>query len=346
MLKFFLNSSCRRLRPEIRWREILRWRDRGRRSRRARRSARRRARKLFSSELSEESAAVPGRDHASDFAPHQFLRNARIFHLLADGDLESLADQLRDVAFGGVVGNAAHRDGDAFFLVARGQRDLQFAGGEDGVVEEKLVEVSQAEEQQGAGMLLLDGGILPHQRRGRLGHFERASCADYNKLRVRCCTRCMASAGFCAKCIRTTVARSQLTRLDADVFLTAMELRKDPITRSWVITGDDVPEHYAARRKRSAGFVPTRPQPRSWSPTCRECEGGPGRRARWCIPRRCTALKASRRAAATAFTIACARSARTKCWWRIARHDRAAVERQRCRDRAVPAAGGATHSGS
>src|SRR5437667_11330505 len=31
-----------------------------------------------------------------------------------------------------------------------------------------------------------------------------------------------------------------LTLLYSGVFLTRMELRKDPITRSWVITGDDV----------------------------------------------------------------------------------------------------------
>ena len=33
-----------------------------------------------------------------------------------------------------------------------------------------------------------------------------------------------------------------MTANDASVFLMPMELRKDPITRSWVITGDDVPE--------------------------------------------------------------------------------------------------------
>ena len=70
------------------------------------------------------------------------------------------------------MGYAAHGDGYAFFFVARGQSDLQFFCGEDGVVEEKLVEVSQAEEQQGSGVLLFDGGILPHQRGGRLGHFN------------------------------------------------------------------------------------------------------------------------------------------------------------------------------
>ena len=128
------------------------------------------------------------RDHPRDFAPHQFLGQARVFHLLADRDLESLANQLGDVALGGVVRHATHGDGDAFFLVARGQRDLQFLRRQDGVVEEKFVEIAQAKEQQGAGMLLLDGGILPHQRGGRLGHF--------NGLRARIITK--AALPFCA----------------------------------------------------------------------------------------------------------------------------------------------------
>src|SRR4029077_20092514 len=59
-----------------------------------------------------------GRDHARHFTSHKFFRDPGIFHLLADGDLESLAYELGDVAFGGVVGYPAHRDRDPFFLVA------------------------------------------------------------------------------------------------------------------------------------------------------------------------------------------------------------------------------------
>ena len=111
-------------------------------------------------------------DDAGDLSSHQFLRNSRILNLLADGNLETLADQLRDVALGGVVRHTAHRNGDTFLFVARGEGDLQFFCGQNGIVEEEFVEISQAEEQQGAGMLLLDSGILPHQRRGRLVHFD------------------------------------------------------------------------------------------------------------------------------------------------------------------------------
>jgi len=48
--------------------------------------------------------------------------------------------------------------------------------------------------------------------------------------------------------------------LRRDVFLKAMELRKDPITRSWVITGDDVPDA-AGRAETVCRFCPDSPAP-------------------------------------------------------------------------------------
>ncbi len=110
------------------------------------------------------------RDHARHFALYNLFRRPRVFHLFADGNLESLANQLGDIVLGRVIGHAAHRDGDAFFLVARGQRDLQFPGRDHRVFKKQLVEIAQAKEQQRAGMVFLDGCVLPHQRRGRLGH--------------------------------------------------------------------------------------------------------------------------------------------------------------------------------
>src|SRR5208282_154930 len=53
---------------------------------------------------------------------------------------------------------------------AGGQRDLQFLRGQDGVIEEKFIKIAQTEKQKSSRMLFLDGGILPHQRCGRLGH--------------------------------------------------------------------------------------------------------------------------------------------------------------------------------
>ena len=68
-----------------------------------------------------------------------------------------------------MIRHAAHRNGRAFFLVARGQGDFEFARRSDGVLHEEFVEVAQAEHQQGVGDLLLDGVVLPHQRRGGVG---------------------------------------------------------------------------------------------------------------------------------------------------------------------------------
>ena len=103
--------------------------------------------------------------HPRQFAPHQRLGQLRVFHLVADGDPVPLLDQPRDVGFRRVVRHAAHRNRRAFFLVARGERDLQVARGDHRVLEEQLVEIAQPEHQKGVRHLLLDAVVLPHQRR-------------------------------------------------------------------------------------------------------------------------------------------------------------------------------------
>ena len=59
-----------------------------------------------------------GSDHAHNFAANQLLARAGLFHLVADGDFETGADQTRDVTLGGVVRNTAHGNGLAFFAIA------------------------------------------------------------------------------------------------------------------------------------------------------------------------------------------------------------------------------------
>src|SRR5271157_4757524 len=119
----------------------------------------------------------PRREHPRDLALHQFLGDSRVLHLLADGHLESFANEFGDIVLGRVIWDAAHGHGYAFFLVARGQRDLELAGGDDRVLEEELVEIAQAKEDERIGMFFFYRGILPHQWRGRLAH--RRNCADY-----------------------------------------------------------------------------------------------------------------------------------------------------------------------
>ncbi len=114
------------------------------------------------------------RDHANDLAPdHRFgaalLGLGRVLGLFADGDLEAAADQAHQIALVAVHRHAAHRNVLAQMLAALGQRDVERPGRLLGVLEEQLVEIAHAVEQQTVGMLALDGQILGHHRRHPLG---------------------------------------------------------------------------------------------------------------------------------------------------------------------------------
>jgi hypothetical protein len=50
------------------------------------------------------------------------------------------------------------------FFVAGGEGELELGGGGFGVVEEELVEVAEAEEEQGVGVLAFGGQVLAHER--------------------------------------------------------------------------------------------------------------------------------------------------------------------------------------
>ena len=115
-----------------------------------------------------------GRDHPGDFAPHQFFREARVLHLLANSHLVAFLDQARDVGVGGVVRNPAHGHSHSLFLAAGRQSNLEFAGGQDSVFKKEFVKISQTEKQQRLRILLLDGIVLPHQRRRGFRHLGPA----------------------------------------------------------------------------------------------------------------------------------------------------------------------------
>ena len=108
------------------------------------------------------------RHDADDFALDDALGLARILDLIADGDAEALLHEARDVAVDRVKRHAAHRDAAAVgVLGSRGERELERARGDEGVLVEHLVEVAHAEEQDRVAMLLLGVQILPHRRRRR-----------------------------------------------------------------------------------------------------------------------------------------------------------------------------------
>ena len=113
-----------------------------------------------------------GGDDADDIPLHKSLGQCRVFQLLADSNLVAFCNELCDVAFRAVIGDAAH--GRALFgildiPVPSGERQVQFSGGGDGVVVEHLIEVAETEEEQTVTVLLLDLLILALHR-GQLSH--------------------------------------------------------------------------------------------------------------------------------------------------------------------------------
>jgi len=106
-----------------------------------------------------------GGDDADHLALDDSLGRARVFHLLAQRHPKALPHQARDVAGGRVVRHPAHRDGLAVLVLrARGERDLERARGDHGVLEEHLVKVAHAEEHERVRMLGLHPVVLLHRR--------------------------------------------------------------------------------------------------------------------------------------------------------------------------------------
>jgi len=114
---------------------------------------------LFLAEAGVERSA--GGEYARDFAANDLLGELGVFHLFADGDAETLAQEPLKIALRRVIRDAAH--GNRAFAVAGGEGDLQLPGGDDGVVVEEFVKVAHAEEEQRVRMLLLGYGPLAHE---------------------------------------------------------------------------------------------------------------------------------------------------------------------------------------
>ena len=137
-----------------------------------------RGEKVVSSCIEQRLLGQRARRHdAHDAALHRrlagtLLRLGRVLHLLANGDAESRADQLRQIGLGRVHRHAAHRDVLALVLAALGERDVERARSEGRVLEEQLVEIAHPVKEQAIGMLALDRKVLRHHRR-RLRHRGR-----------------------------------------------------------------------------------------------------------------------------------------------------------------------------
>ncbi len=107
--------------------------------------------------------------HAHHVAAHHGFRAALFgffgrFELFANRHPEALADQPREIRLVRMPGHPAHRDLLAEMQSALGQRQIERLRRRDRVVEEHLVEVAHAIEQQGVRILPLELQILRHHR--------------------------------------------------------------------------------------------------------------------------------------------------------------------------------------
>ena len=109
------------------------------------------------------------RHDARHAALHGSLRRRRIADLFADRDGASHPREPRQVAVHAVEGHAGHGDGLSRRTSAGGERDVEQVRRLAGVVEEQLVEVAHAVEQQDVRELGLDAEVLPHHRGVRGG---------------------------------------------------------------------------------------------------------------------------------------------------------------------------------
>ena len=96
------------------------------------------------------------RDDARHRALHRPLGGARVAHLLGDHHRFAQLDEARQVLLHRVVGHAGHLDRLACGRAARGEGDVHQPRGLLGVLEEQLVEVAHAVEEEGVGVVLLD----------------------------------------------------------------------------------------------------------------------------------------------------------------------------------------------
>ncbi|MNX80666.1 hypothetical protein D3C86_1123310 [compost metagenome] len=94
-----------------------------------------------------------------------FLGLGGVLQLLADGDLEAHADQPRQIAIQRMDRHPGHGNVLALMLAALGQGDAQGRRRLHRVVEEQLVEVAHAEEQDGVRLIGLGRQELRHDRR-------------------------------------------------------------------------------------------------------------------------------------------------------------------------------------
>ena len=115
-----------------------------------------------------------GRDEPHDVAPDHGLRAALarfggILDLLAHGHAMAEPDQPLQIIVRALDRHAAHGDVRALVLAALGQHDAERPAGDFGVLEEQLVEIAHAVEQEAVRVCRLDLHVLRHHGRDAAG---------------------------------------------------------------------------------------------------------------------------------------------------------------------------------
>ncbi len=116
-----------------------------------------------------------GGDDADDFAPHEPLGEGRVLRLFTDGDFIPFGDQAGDVRVHAVEGHTAHGGALLLAAVLAGEDEVQHRGHQLRVVEEHLVEVSDAVHENGIFVVLFDREILFHHG-GEFRHWSHSFC--------------------------------------------------------------------------------------------------------------------------------------------------------------------------
>ncbi len=99
------------------------------------------------------------RDHPCHLAGHQTAHRL-VAHLIHDSHLVPRLDEPGEVAVNGVIGHSGQWHPLALPYRPRGEDDIASLGDDLRVLVESLVEIPQAEEDDGVGVLLLDLQIL------------------------------------------------------------------------------------------------------------------------------------------------------------------------------------------
>ena len=111
------------------------------------------------------AAGDGSRGHHPDHLPlYQPFGLLGVLHLLGDGHLVSLLNQLVQVGIHSVIGDAAHGRPLRKAALLSGQRQLQLPGGGHGILKEHLVEIAQPVEKETVGILLLRLHVMSHHR--------------------------------------------------------------------------------------------------------------------------------------------------------------------------------------